>query len=133
MKRLPRGSLRPAQVNRDVRRMGLAFAGGALVLVFVAGGAVFLARGQQETRRRHASLGPAEVKAALQCVLDDTQYHDAFDLFLAWPIDDPYLESIRTQCCEIVRTSPPPRRAEDVSESCKDQIRALLVDLRGRV
>jgi len=112
--------------------MGFAFAVGALLLSCLAGGAIFFARANQSTRRRHARLGRAEVRSALESVLDDTQSHDAFDLFLAWPIDNPYLESIREQCHEIVRNLTPPRRGEDISENGKDQIRALLRDLRER-
>ena len=73
-----------------------------------------------------------EIESALQCVLDDTQDHDAFDLFLTWPINDPYLESIRRQCLEIARTSSPARLGEDMSENGKDRIRAVLRGLRER-
>jgi hypothetical protein len=111
--------------------MGLGLAISALLATF-AGGAIFFARGRGATQRRHAGFGRTEVESALQCVLDDTQRHDDFDLFLAWPIDDPYLESIRRDCHEIVRMSPPPRRREDISENAKDQIRAILRDLRAR-
>jgi hypothetical protein len=44
--------------------------------------------------------------------------------------DDPHLESIRTRCRDIVRTSRP-RPGEDISENGKDRIRALLRELRG--
>lgn len=91
---------------------------------------MFFARAHRATRRRHAAYGRTDVEVALQCVLDDSQYHDAFDLFLTWPIDDPYLESIRKQCREVVRTSPPPMAGEDISEAGKGRIRAILRDLR---
>jgi len=91
---------------------------------------VFFALANRATRRRHAEYSRTEVEAALQCVLDDTQYHDAFDLFLTWPIDDPYLESIRKRCHEIVRTSQPPMAGKDMSEDGKGRIRAILRELR---
>jgi hypothetical protein len=111
--------------------MGFWLAVSALLTCLV-GGAVFFARGNRPMRLRHATFGRVEVESALRCVLDDTERHDAFDLFLAWPINDPYFESIRKQRLQIVRMSPPPRRGEDVSESGKDQIRALFRDLRER-
>jgi hypothetical protein len=36
--------------------------------------------------------------------------HDTWDLFLGWPINDPYLESIRLECLRI----------------CQEAIRALI-------
>ena len=33
--------------------------------------------------------------------------HDTWDLFLAWPIDDPHLEAIRQECLKISRECPP--------------------------
>ena len=91
---------------------------------------MLFALANRATRRRHAGYGRIEVESALQCVLDDAQSHDAFDLFLTWPIDEPYLESIRKQCHEIVRTTPPAMPGEDISEGGKDRIRAVLRDLR---
>ena len=113
--------------------MGLGYALIALLLTGLAGGAIFFALANRATRRTHARFTRAEVEAALQCVLDDNQWHDSFDLFLTWPIDDPYLESIRKQCHEIVRASAPPRAGEDVSEDGKARIRAILRDLQDRI
>lgn len=113
--------------------MGIGATIGAVLLICLAGGAIFFALANRATRRRHAGYGRIEVESALQCVLDDTEWHDAFDLFLTWPIDDPYLESIRKQCHEIVRTSPPARPGEDISVEGKDRIRAILRGLREHV
>jgi hypothetical protein len=112
--------------------MGLGFAVGAVLLSCLIGAAILFTRGNQSTRQRHAKFGQAEVESALESVLDDAQSHDAFDLFLAWPIDDPYLESIRKQCHEVVRMTPPAKRDEDIGQKAKDQIRGLLRDLRER-
>jgi hypothetical protein len=113
--------------------MGFWSTVGAVLLTSLVGGAIFFALANRATRRRHAGLGRIEVEPALQCVLDDTQCHDAFDLFLTWPIDDPYLESIREQCHEVVRTSQPASTGEDISEKGKDRIRAILRDMRERI
>jgi hypothetical protein len=104
-----------------------------VLLTCLGGVAIFFALANRATRRTHAGFGPIEVESALQCVLDDTQCHDDFDLFLAWPIDDPYLESIRKDCHEIIRTSAPAGSGEDISENGKDRIRAILRELRDRI
>jgi len=103
----------------------------AVALTCLAGGGTFFTLANRATRRTHAKFGRIEVESALQCMLDDKQCHDAFDLFLAWPIDDPYLDSIRKRCREIVRTSAPAKPGEDISGDGKEQIRAILRDLRG--
>jgi hypothetical protein len=109
--------------------------GSIVVLILgtgIAAAAVFFALANRATRRMHAAFGPREVAAALECVLDDSLCHDEWDLFLSWPIADPYLESIRTQCLEIIRTAPPPNRGEDISGDGKNRIRVLLQGVRER-
>ena len=103
-----------------------------VLLSGLAGVAVFFALTHRATRRRHAKFAPIDVELALECVLDDRKYHDAWDLFLTWPIDDPYLESIRLQCCDILETAAPAKRGEDVSDDAKARIRVVLGDLRER-
>ena len=96
------------------------FVGTAVVFVFAS----------REARRMHTAFRPSDVESALQCVLDDSQCcHDEFDLFLTWPIDDPYLEAIRERCHRILRTCAKP--GEDISEDGKEQIRAILRELQS--
>jgi len=104
----------------------------AALATCLAGAAAFFALANRATRRIHAAFGPKDVEAALKCVLDDAQYHDDFDLFLTWPIDDPYFESIRKRCHEILRTCAPAKRGEDISEDGKERIRGILRDLQAR-
>jgi hypothetical protein len=103
----------------------------AAVATFLVGAAGLFAWANRATRRVQV-LGPRDVEAALRCVFDDSQDHCAFDDFLAWPIDDPCLESIRVRCREIVRTSAPAKRGEDISQNGKEQIRELIRDLQTR-
>src|SRR5262249_29647077 len=119
-------------LNPSVSRMGFGSTVLIVLLICLAGVAAFFVLVNRSARPRHTEFGPGEVESALQCVLDDTQYHDDFDLFLTWPINDPYLDSIRRQCQEIARTSAPARPGEDMSENGKERIRAILRDLRGR-
>ena len=51
------------------------------------------------TAKAHARFQAKDVEdALLELVSPDAQDHDTWDLFLAWRIDDPYLESIRQRC-----------------------------------
>jgi hypothetical protein len=59
--------------------MGVAGTVVAVVATFLVGAAGFFAWANRATRRVHAAFGPKDVKTALQCVLDDSQDHDAFD------------------------------------------------------
>ena len=72
------------------------------------------------TRREHAKFTRREVEAALEeFVSPDSVYHDLWDLFLAWPVDDPYLESIRQRCRRVAE-----------GNAAEDQVRAILAELR---
>jgi hypothetical protein len=63
------------------------------------------ARGQ--TRRRHAGYRHNDVKKAIEQVLAPISVSlDDWELFLKWPIDDPYLEKIRQHCRQIVADWP---------------------------
>jgi hypothetical protein len=50
-------------------------------------------------------------------------------LFLAWPIDDPYLESIRQECLRICRECPPVP-GKDINEEGEKRVAALVAELR---
>jgi hypothetical protein len=53
-------------------------------------------------------------------VSSDSVYHDAWDLFCSWPIDDPYLESIRQRC----------RGLTEGQTGAEEQVHAMLAELR---
>jgi hypothetical protein len=94
----------------------------------------FFAWGNRQMQKTHARFQAKDVEDALaELVSPDAHYHDEWDLFLAWRIDDPYLESIRQQCLEIIRESPPTDPREDISEEGKNRIDALLRELRSRI
>lgn len=101
----------------------------ALTLVVAAIAAVFII-GNRNAALAHVRFTPRDVEEALsEVVSPESEYHDAWDLFLSWPIGDPYLESIRQRCLEIVENdSPPPGR--DLSYGAEREVRALLQELR---
>jgi len=73
-----------------------------------------------------------QVAAALANVLDldDTGTHDAFDLFLGTPIDDPYLESIRMECLEVIRNDSKPAKGKDLGPGAERWARDKLGELQ---
>lgn len=60
---------------------------------------VFFVWANRQTAKAHARFTPKDVEIALTELLDPQAHdHDTWDLFLAWPINDPHLESIRLEC-----------------------------------
>jgi len=63
------------------------------------------------------TLTPKDVEAALAELLDPRAHdHDTWDLFLGWPIDDLYLESIRLECLRVCQECPP-ALGRDINEA----------------
>ena len=107
----------------------VAIVGLALVISVIA--AIFIF-GSRTTALQHARFSAADVEEALREVVSpDSQYHDAWDLFLSWPIGDQYLESIRQRCLAIVQGDMPPPGC-DLSPGAEREVRALLAELRSR-
>ena len=91
------------------------------VLVLVALVAGFFAWANAQTRRAHAKFTLRDVEIALEeFVSPDSTYHDTWDLFCAWPIDDPHLESIRQRCCFLT----------EGQTGAEEQVHAMLAELR---
>ena len=108
----------------------LALLGLTLVIAVIA--FVFIA-GNRAAAASHLQFTAADVEQALAEVTSpDSPTHDAWDLFLSWPIADPYLESIRRRCLAIVdddaSTSHPGR---DLSVDSENRVRAILKELRA--
>jgi hypothetical protein len=100
---------------------------GAVVLGIV----VFFTWANYQTRKKHALFQQTDVEDALEDYLNPHGgYHDLWDLFLAWPINDPYLESIRSRCLAIVTECPPGAPNKDISPEGAERIRQLLQELR---
>ena len=104
----------------------------AVVIAAGAGIVVFFVWANRQTAKAHARFTPKDVEAALSELLDPQAHdHDTWDLFLAWPIDDPPLESIRQECMKICRECPPVP-GKDINEEGETRVAALLADLRRR-
>src|SRR5688500_9145583 len=109
-----------------------AIAAVTVVFAIIALIACIFIVGNRKAALEHARFCTADVEEALAAVVSrDSQYHDAWDLFLSWPIGDPYLESIRQRCLAVVNgDAPPPGR--DLSHGAERELRRLLEELRRR-
>lgn len=103
------------------------------LVVIVASIGLFVWWSNRLTAERHARFGSKDVEDAMvELVSPHAQDHDTWDLFLAWPIDDPYLDSIRRRCLAIVQDCAPSSASADSSEEVKAAVLALLEELRNR-
>lgn len=102
------------------------------IFVVIAVIAFVFILGSREAALEHAHFTAADVEEALAAVVSPASpYHDAWNVFLSWPIGDRYLESIRQRCLVIVRDdTPPPGR--DLSPGAERELRALIEELRRR-
>jgi hypothetical protein len=101
-------------------------------LAAAAGLVAFFAWANRQTARAHARFTAKDVETALAELLDrQARDHDTWDLFLAWSINDPYLESIRQECLRICQECPPVP-GKDINEEGEKRVTALLVALRRR-
>ena len=92
----------------------------------------FFAWANARTKRAYARSTRKDVEEALEeLVSPDSLYHDTWDLFLAWPIDDAYLESIRKRCLRVVEECPRQKPTEDISQEGVERVRAMLAELRA--
>ena len=95
----------------------------AIIGVILAAVAGLFAWANRQTRRAYARSTRSDVEAALEeFVSPQSVYYDAWELFLTWPIEDPYLESIRQRCQSV---------ADWHDQAAKDHVRAILAELRA--
>jgi len=96
----------------------------AIIGVLLAAVAGFFAWANSQTRPAYARSTRSDVEEALKEFVSPTSAdHDQWDLFLGWPIDDPYLESIRQRCQAFA--------GHDADPAAKDHVRAILAELRA--
>lgn len=111
-------------------RVEYVAAAGVMLLIAVI--ALIFISGNRAMAEAHVQFTAADVEQALAEVTSpDSSGHEAWDLFLAWPIRDQYLESIRRRCLAIIKNDdPPPGR--DLSYGAEREVKALLKELRER-
>ena len=86
----------------------------------------------RRTSTLHRAFTSDDVEFALEQFLDLTAgaTHDDWDLFLEWPIDDPYLETVRQKCLTIVRDSG--SVAAEINPQNRERISEILGELKLR-
>jgi hypothetical protein len=102
-----------------------------LPIALLLGGAYLLFalfRGPPAPRRLTIRQAIAAFENALD--LDDSGNHDEFDLFLARPIADPYLESLRKECLAVASSDSKPAPGRDWGPKSEHWIREKLIELR---
>lgn len=101
-------------------------------LIVVIGAVVaFFSFANWHTRRQHARFSREDVEVVLEkLVSPGFAYDDDWELFLNWPIDDPYLESIRHRCLDIDGECTGTN--ERITQEGIKRVRAILQELRGR-
>jgi hypothetical protein len=102
------------------------------VIAAAAGIVLFFVWANRQTAKAHARFTAKDVEMALAELLDpEAPTHDTWDLFLAWPIDEPFLESIRQECLRICQECPPVP-GKDINEVGEKRVGTLLANLRRR-
>ena len=101
------------------------------ITALIVGVVAFFTWANWATSKAHARFQSRDVEEALAEVLSpDAQTHDEFDLFLAWPIDNPDLESIRQRCLRIIEETGDAPSGQDLTDEGMKRIAALLQELR---
>ena len=100
----------------------------AVVIIAVV---CFFAWSHYQAKKQHAVFTKDDVAAAIENVLSG-EYHDEWDLFLAWPIRDPYLESIRQRCIAISEEYSGTEKGKDIATGGSSQLRLILDELKGK-
>jgi len=100
-----------------------------IIIVVLAGIVGFFIWANHQTRKQHERFTKSDVVAALENVISSESVdHDEWDLFLSWPITDPYLESLRKHCLDIsFDHSDEPGR--DLSIEGEEKVRSILKEL----
>lgn len=84
------------------------------------------------TKEEHAAFTRPDVIAAIENVLSSKDYHDEWDLFLAWPIGDSYLESVRQRCVAISNEYSGTEKGKDIATLGEAQLRLILEELKNQ-
>ena len=78
-----------------------------VVLAAAVAVVAFFVWANRQTAKAHARFTLRDLEIALVEVLDPhARTHDTWDRFLAWPINNPYLESVRQACQRIFQECP---------------------------
>ncbi len=102
-----------------------------IVAILVVAVFSFFGWANRQTKKQHAAFTKNDVVAAIENVLSGG-YHDEWDLFLAWPIGDSYLESVRRRCIAISSEYSGAEKGKDIATSGETKLHLILDELKNR-
>ena len=102
-----------------------------IATLLVVAGFYFFRWANQQTQKRHAAFTKSDVIAAIENVLSGGD-HDEWDLFLAWPIEDAYLESVRQRCLAISSEYSGAEKGKDIASGGETKLLLILDELEKR-
>jgi hypothetical protein len=85
-----------------------------------------------QTKKAHAAFTKADVISAIENVLSP-DYHDEWDSFLAWPIGDSCLESVRQRCIAISGAHSGTEKGKDIGSAGEAQLLLILNELKASI
>jgi len=100
----------------------------SLIAVFTG---AFFWWANSQTKKQHAAFTRDDVVKAIESVFTNDS-HDEWDLFLAWPIKDPPLESVRQKCLLICREHAGKEKGKDIETAGESKLRLILDELTRR-
>jgi hypothetical protein len=100
-----------------------------LIAIFIR---LFFCWANHQTKKQHAAFAKDDVVKAIENVFAD-ELHDEWDLFLAWPINDPYLESVRQKCLLIFKEHQGKEKGKDIETAGEAKLKSILDELTKRV
>ena len=101
-----------------------------IVALLVIAGVGFFVWANHRTKKEHAAFTKSDVIVAIENILSDG-YHDEWDLFLAWPIGDSYLESVRQRCIAISSEYSGVEKGKDIATGGETQLHLILDELKS--
>jgi hypothetical protein len=99
-----------------------------IVIVIV----VFFCWANNQAKKQHAAFTKDDVVKAIENVFAN-ELHDEWDLFLAWPINDPYLESVRQKCLLIFKEHQGKEKGKDIETTGEAKLQLILEELKMHV
>ena len=88
--------------------------------------------GNHQSKKQHAAFTKSDVMAAIEDVLSDGYHHDEWEMFLAWPIGDSYLESVRQRCIAISNEYSGTEKGKDIATNGEAKLHLVLDELKNR-
>ena len=101
------------------------------IIAVILGIVIFFTWANYQAKKQHAAFSKEDVVSAINNALSG-KMHDDWDLFLSWPIRDPYLESVRQRCRSISEKYSGTEPGKDIGTPGEQELKIILGELNGR-